>query len=112
MEARMASMVAAKRRRLVGRSVGRVVGALSQKRLIKHAINNETFCLSAAQPDCLPPSFSAPVRAHSRESSFSLRGSPSLAEPLATFLLSSLAAASDFLSLKDDEIGARFNDSF
>ena len=31
------------------RRMGWLVGALSQKRLVKHAINNETFCLSASR---------------------------------------------------------------
>ena len=65
-----------------------MVGALSQKRLVKHAINNETFCL----PACLPavPSdsdyFSLSLLPFSPESSLGVRVR-SVAIAVATFLL-------------------------
>ena len=54
----------------------RQVGALSQKRLVKHAINNETFCPSACWP-LSPRSNHFPFGACSRspESSLGVRAS-------------------------------------
>ena len=78
--ARMASMAAAEERRM-----GWLVGALSQKRLVKHAINNETFCLSASR--AVSRSLLPFVRSFALSSPESSLGVRIVAVEFATFLL-------------------------